>query len=134
MGPGSTRSHYQHKTRRVFRPHGARESIAIQPRTAPVPNSEAAPSALEFHAETVRKLDTLQMFDCLRDNKSMMSWDVEPRVRFLDREFLDIAMGMDATAKMAGTGRIEKAVLREAFRGYLPSGRAVADVHRASAR
>jgi asparagine synthase (glutamine-hydrolysing) len=79
-----------------------------------------APSAPEFHEETVRKLDALYMFDCLRANKSMMAWGVEPRVPFLDREFLDVAMGMDAVAKMAGGGRIEKAVLREAFAGYLP--------------
>ena len=36
------------------------------------------------------------------------------RVPFLDREFLDTVMGIDAAAKMAGHGRIEKAVLREA--------------------
>jgi asparagine synthase (glutamine-hydrolysing) len=50
----------------------------------------------------------------------MMAWGVEPRVPFLDREFLDVAMSMDAKAKMAGGDRMEKAVLREAFEGYLP--------------
>jgi len=79
-----------------------------------------APSARDFHDETVRKLDALHQFDCLRANKSMMAWGVEPRVPFLDSEFLEVAMSMDATAKMAGCGRIEKNVLREAFRGYLP--------------
>jgi asparagine synthase (glutamine-hydrolysing) len=79
-----------------------------------------APSAQEFHDETVRKLDALYLYDCLRANKSMMAWGVEPRVPFLDREFLDVAMSMDATAKMAGGGRMEKAVLREAFESYLP--------------
>jgi asparagine synthase (glutamine-hydrolysing) len=79
-----------------------------------------APSAREFHDETVRKLDALYMFDCLRANKSMMAWGVEPRVPFLDREFLDVAMGMDAIAKMAGGGRMEKTILRRAFEGYLP--------------
>jgi len=79
-----------------------------------------APSAREFHEETVRKLDSLYLYDCLRANKSMMAWGVEARVPFLDLEFLDVAMGMDARAKMAGGGRIEKSVLREAFVGYLP--------------
>lgn len=79
-----------------------------------------APNAQEFHAETVRKLDALHQFDCLRANKSMMAWGVEARVPFLDTEFLDVAMRMDAQAKMAGQGRIEKAVLREAFEGWLP--------------
>jgi asparagine synthase (glutamine-hydrolysing) len=79
-----------------------------------------APSAQEFHNETVRKLDALHFYDCLRANKSMMAWGVEPRVPFLDVEFLDVAMIMDATAKMASGGRMEKAVLREAFEDYLP--------------
>ena len=39
-----------------------------------------APSALAFHEETIRKLDALYMFDCLRANKSMMAWGVEPIV------------------------------------------------------
>jgi asparagine synthase (glutamine-hydrolysing) len=79
-----------------------------------------APSAQEFHNETVRKLDALHLYDCLRANKSMMAWGVEPRVPFLDVDFLDVVMSMDATAKMAGGGRMEKALLREAFEGYLP--------------
>ncbi len=79
-----------------------------------------APDARAFHEECVRKLDALHRFDCLRANKAMMAWGVEARVPFLDLEFLDLAMGMDAQAKMAGGGRIEKAVLREAFAGALP--------------
>ncbi|MGB0134841.1 asparagine synthase B, partial [Dokdonella sp.] len=79
-----------------------------------------APNAQEFHEETVRKLDALHLFDCARANKSMMAWGVEARVPFLDLEFIDVAMSMDAKYKMAGNGRIEKAVLREAFEGALP--------------
>ena len=79
-----------------------------------------APDARAFHKETVRKLDALHLYDCLRANKSMMAWGVEARVPFLDLEFLDLAMSMDAQAKMAGRSRMEKAVLREAFAGALP--------------
>jgi asparagine synthase (glutamine-hydrolysing) len=79
-----------------------------------------APSAEAFHDETVRKLDALHSYDCLRANKAMMAWGVEARVPFLDLEFIDVAMGLDAQHKMAGQGRIEKAVLREAFEGALP--------------
>ncbi|WP_435012820.1 asparagine synthase B [Xanthomonas arboricola] len=84
-----------------------------------------APNAREFHEELVRKLDALNNYDCLRANKSMMAWGVEPRVPFLDREFLDVAMRMDASFKMidktsSGAARMEKGVLREAFAGYLP--------------
>ncbi|MEO5622994.1 MAG: asparagine synthase B [Dokdonella sp.] len=80
-----------------------------------------APSAEAFHEETVRKLDALHSFDCLRANKAMMAWGVEARVPFLDLEFLDVAMSIDAMHKMAGAGRIEKAILREAFIGVLPA-------------
>jgi asparagine synthase (glutamine-hydrolysing) len=84
-----------------------------------------APSAEAFHEETVRKLDALHAYDCLRANKAMMAWGVEARVPFLDLEFIDVAMGVDAAHKMidksgAGPGRIEKRVLREAFEGALP--------------
>jgi asparagine synthase (glutamine-hydrolysing) len=79
-----------------------------------------APDARAFHEETVRKLDALHLYDCLRANKAMMAWGVEARVPFLDLEFMDLAMSMDAAHKMAGKGRIEKAVLREAFTGVLP--------------
>ncbi len=79
-----------------------------------------APDPRAFHDECVCKLGALHQFDCQRANKSMMAWGVEARVPFLDLEFLDLAMGMDATHKMAGKGRIEKAVLREAFDGALP--------------
>lgn len=79
-----------------------------------------APDARAFHEECVRKLDALHQFDCLRANKAMMAWGVEARVPFLDLGFVEVAMAMDAAAKMAGPGRIEKAVLREAFAGVLP--------------
>jgi asparagine synthase (glutamine-hydrolysing) len=50
----------------------------------------------------------------------MAAWGVEARVPFLDLEFIDVAMSMDAEHKRARSGRIEKAVLREAFAGTLP--------------
>lgn len=79
-----------------------------------------APDARAFHAETVRKLDKLHLYDCLRANKSMAAWGVEARVPFLDLEFLDVAMNMDPAAKMAGPQRPEKSILREAGHGLLP--------------
>ena len=79
-----------------------------------------APDPRSFHEETVRKLDRLHRFDCLRANKAMAAWGVEARVPFLDRDFLDVAMGIDPAAKMAGPGRMEKHLLREAFADALP--------------
>jgi asparagine synthase (glutamine-hydrolysing) len=79
-----------------------------------------APDAAEFHAETVRKLDLLHKYDCLRANKSMAAWGVEARVPFLDLAFLDVAMGCDAEAKRVPPGGMEKHLLRSAFAGVLP--------------
>jgi len=83
-----------------------------------------APDGRELHEETVRKLQKLHLYDCLRANKSAMAWGVEARVPFLDREFLDVAMMMDPAAKLprnASYARpIEKFPLRKAFEGYLP--------------
>ncbi len=79
-----------------------------------------SPDARAFHEETIRKLDRLHLFDCLRANKSMAAWGVEARVPFLDRRFLDVAMSIQPEAKRPASGRIEKHILREAFQGYLP--------------
>ncbi|WP_395795157.1 asparagine synthase B [Aquimonas sp.] len=81
-----------------------------------------APNAEALHEETVRKLDNLHLFDCLRANKSMSAWGVEARVPFLDRTFIDVAMSLNPDVKLSGKqrGRIEKQFLREAFAGYLP--------------
>ena len=79
-----------------------------------------APTAQAFHEETVRKLSRLHSYDCLRANKAMAAWGVEARVPFLDKEFLDVAMRINPADKMAGPGRIEKKILREAFEDLLP--------------
>ncbi|GAB4184269.1 MAG: asparagine synthase B [Wenzhouxiangellaceae bacterium] len=79
-----------------------------------------APDADAFHEETVSKIGMLHLYDCLRANKSMAAWGVEARVPFLDLEFIEVAMHMDAAAKMTGPQRMEKYPLRAAFEGYLP--------------
>ena len=79
-----------------------------------------APNAKEFHEETVRKLDKLHMYDCLRANKSLAAWGVEGRVPFLDKEFIDVAMTLNPKDKMINGDRIEKWILRKAFEDYLP--------------
>ena len=79
-----------------------------------------APNAKEFHEETVRKLDKLHQYDCLRANKSLAAWGIEGRVPFLDKEFIDVAMNINPEDKMIKNGRIEKWVLREEFKDYLP--------------
>ena len=93
-----------------------------------------APNAQEFHEELVRKMSKLHLYDCLRANKSLMAWGVEGRVPFLDKDFIDIAMGLNPSDKMnikletpkqvRGDGtprqRMEKWILRKAFEDLLP--------------
>ena len=101
-----------------------------------------APTAKDFHEETVRKLSKLHLYDCLRANKSLSAWGVEGRVPFLDKEFLDVAMRTNPEAKMCNPHltsprggndalkvsplgdlegvSIEKRIVREAFADMLP--------------
>lgn len=80
-----------------------------------------APNPEEFHRETLRKISKLNLYDCLRANKSLAAWGVEGRVPFLDKEFLDVAMRLNPRDKMASNGRMEKWVIRKAFEDLLPA-------------
>ena len=80
-----------------------------------------APSAKDFHEETVRKLSKLHLYDCLRANKSLSAWGVEGRVPVLDKEFLDVAMRTNPEAKMCPGQTMEKKIVREAFADMLPA-------------
>ena len=79
-----------------------------------------APNDKEFHNETVRKLDKLHQYDCLRANKALAAWGIEGRVPFLDKEFMDVAMSINPMDKMISEQRMEKWVLRKAFEDLLP--------------
>ena len=83
-----------------------------------------APDGPELHAELVRKLQKLHLYDCARANKASAAWGVEARVPFLDREFLDVAMRMDPSVKLPRNAPrprpIEKFPLRQAFEGFIP--------------
>ena len=79
-----------------------------------------APTPQAFHEETVRKLSKLHLYDCLRANKSLSAWGVEGRVPFLDKDFLDVAMRQNPSAKMCPGATIEKKIVREAFANMLP--------------
>ena len=80
-----------------------------------------APTPQAFHEETVRKLNKLHLYDCLRANKSLAAWGVEGRVPFLDKDFLDVAMRLNPKVKMCQGKEIEKRIVREAFENMLPT-------------
>lgn len=76
-----------------------------------------APSAAEFHIESVKRVKNLHLADNLRANKSTMAWGLEARVPFLDKDFLQLCMNIDPNDKMIKPeeGKIEKYILRKAF-------------------
>ncbi|KAJ1830627.1 asparagine synthetase [Coemansia sp. RSA 2706] len=74
-----------------------------------------APTADEFHQETVKRVHNLHTSDCLRANKSTMAWGLEARVPFLDKEFLQVAMNVRAEDKLCSKDVMEKAIIRRAF-------------------
>ena len=68
----------------------------------------AAPDATSFHQECVKRVKNLHTADCLRANKSTMAWGLEARVPFLDKEFLEVSMNIDAKAKMFNKGSLQQ--------------------------
>ncbi|NGY35930.1 asparagine synthase B [Flavobacterium sp. XN-5] len=75
-----------------------------------------APSADEFQKEAIERVQKLFTADLLRADKSTMAHGLEARVPFLDKEFLGIAMRINAEEKQPKTydGK-EKYILRKAF-------------------
>ena len=80
-----------------------------------------APNEKEFHDETVRKLNRLHQYDCLRANKALAAWGVEARVPFLDKEFIDVAMDINPTDKMIKGNKNRKTNPARCFCEYLPN-------------
>lgn len=74
-----------------------------------------SPNSQQFHEECVSRVSNLHHFDCLRANKSTMSWGIEARVPFLDKSFLETSMMIDPSLKLDKENNIEKSVLRKAF-------------------
>jgi len=76
-----------------------------------------APSVEQFACENMRRLRLIHQFDGLRADRCAGAHGLDLIVPFLDKEFIDLCMRMNQTLKMS---EIEKGVLREAFKWYLP--------------
>jgi len=75
-----------------------------------------APSAQEFHKETIERVQKLFTADLLRADKSTMAHGLEARVPFLDKAFLELAITIKPEEKQPKTyGGVEKYILRKAF-------------------
>jgi asparagine synthase (glutamine-hydrolysing) len=76
-----------------------------------------APGVEEFALENMRRLRLIHQFDGLRADRCASAHGLDLIVPFLDKDFVDTCMNMNQNEKL---GKIEKAVLRKSFNGYLP--------------
>jgi asparagine synthase (glutamine-hydrolysing) len=65
-------------------------------------------------------VEGLHNLNLQRCDRVTMAFGLEARVPFLDREVIEHALRLPADWKLAGAGRAEKWLLREAFDGWLP--------------
>jgi len=78
----------------------------------------ADPEAL--HAELVRSLEQLHGLNLQRCDRTTMFYGLEAREPFLDAALVRCALNLPPEWKQRNGGRPEKALLREAFTGWLP--------------
>jgi asparagine synthase (glutamine-hydrolysing) len=78
-----------------------------------------APSKEDFENETINLLNNLHNYDVLRADRCISNNGLEPRVPFLDKDFVDMIVSLPVNEKIPVNG-IEKFALRKAFEGFLP--------------
>jgi len=81
-----------------------------------------APTAEDFQKETETLVKNLHLYDVLRADRCISSHGLEPRVPFLDKEFVNYVLSIPAELKKPING-IEKYILRSSFDNgeYLPN-------------
>lgn len=79
-----------------------------------------APNKFELYRERLKLLKELYMFDCLRTDRTMSGNGLEVRVPFLDFDYVDLITKIDPSFFMYHDDYIEKAIIRDSFKGYLP--------------
>ena len=73
-----------------------------------------APSAIDFHNESVRLLKEIHLFDVLRSDRCCSDNGLEPRTPFLDRDFVNFYMSIPPEVRY-NKDKQEKFLIREAF-------------------
>ncbi len=76
--------------------------------------------AEELHAELERTVRSLHNLNLQRCDRVTMAHGLEARVPFLDLDVVTWALRLPAAEKFTTAARQEKALLREAFEGWLP--------------
>ena len=80
----------------------------------------SAPDAAALQRERVRLLKELYMFDNKRSDRTMAQAGLELRVPFLDHAYVDFILSIDPSLLMYRDNAIEKQIVRDSFKGYLP--------------
>jgi len=78
-----------------------------------------APSPMECHKENIRLLENIHYFDILRTDRGIASHDMEARVPYGSRKFIDYYLSINPILREPQYGQ-EKYLLRSAFKGFLP--------------
>ena len=80
-----------------------------------------SPSSEAFQSETERLLACIHQYDGLRADRCTAAHGLELRVPFLDKQFTDYVIGVNASEKIPNSVNMEKMILRDAFKAFLPS-------------
>lgn len=79
-----------------------------------------APNASELHRERIRLLEELCYFDNQRTDRTMAGNSLEVRVPFLDFNYVEFITKLDPELLVYKPDYIEKTIIRDSFKGYLP--------------
>lgn len=80
-----------------------------------------APDSVSFDSECKRLLKDICFFDVLRSDRSISSCGLEARTPFLDKSFVETYLSIPPDIRNHNNhGHMEKQLLRDAFKGYLP--------------
>lgn len=78
-----------------------------------------APNSLSCHHENIRLLENIHYYDILRTDRGIASHDMEARVPYGSRQFIDYYLSIKPNLRTPQFGQ-EKYLLRNAFKGFLP--------------
>lgn len=75
-----------------------------------------APDHESFHNEAISLIENLHYFDVLRGDRGVSAHGIEPRVPFLDKNFIKMYLSIDVNLRKPKEGEMEKQLLRDAFK------------------
>lgn len=78
------------------------------------------PDTQELFADELYRLENIQYYDGLRADRTVSGCGLELRVPFLDKTLIDYVLAINPELKMSSREVIEKKILRDSFKTYLP--------------